>query len=108
MDERTEDERVHDDAAEAIADQTPVYPVTKVTRRKAPGIKLVPTDDGYRAELTPSQVGTLYAAHAIIGELSTHAKDGTETLAIDAMLPVTLLLARYPIEVVEPKKPETK
>lgn len=103
MAERTEDEQVTDDSEAALAEQTPVYPVTKVTRRKAPGIKLVPTDDGYRAELTPSQLGTLAAAHTLTGELSAHAKDGTETLAIDAMLTLTLLLERYPIEWVEPK-----
>jgi hypothetical protein len=103
MAERTEDEQLHDDAEDAIADQTPVYPVTKVTRRKRPVIKLIPTDNGYRAELTPSQVGTLCASHELIGELSAHAKDGTETLAIDAMLPLTLLLERYPVDWQDPK-----
>lgn len=108
MAERTDDERAHDDADETLAEQTPVYPVTKLTRREGPGIGIIPTPEGYRVKLSQVQVRTLYEAYDLLDYIERHATDGVQERASVAMSKFYAVLACYPVEVVEPKKPKPK
>ena len=68
-----------------------------------------PTDDGDRVKLTPSQVGTLHDAYAILGKIEDHADDGSQDFADHTMRQFSDVLECYPIKEVDPKpqKPKT-
>jgi hypothetical protein len=83
--------------------KAPVYPTTKVTRRKPMGIKLVPAPEGLRADLSPSQVGALYWAADVMQQIYEHATDGSQHIAEDAGDRIDRLLVLYPITWTDPK-----
>ncbi len=109
MDERTDDEQLHDDAAEenALADQTPVYPVTMVTQRKPPAIHLVPVlTGGNRMVLSSAQLGGLLDTKGILLAMARNATDGAEKLTGPIGDALDKLLDRYPHEFKVPRPPK--
>ena len=89
----TTDEQLHEDAAEALAEQT-VMPMLGT-------ITLDVTADGARVKLTKHQVETLRKAHVIIATVNAHATDATAGYAemIEGTAhgegPLYLLIAAY-------------
>lgn len=109
MNKPTPDEQAGEAAAERLGEQTPVYPVTKVTRRKAPKILIEPSPKGRRVVYSPAQLYTLYAAKALLLESDTHADDGSNDLAAVAASQMHTFLRRYPVDWVDPTpKPKPK
>ncbi len=100
---QTPDEQIHDDAEAALADQTPVYPVTKLTRRKEPSVRLEPTPKGHRMILSPAELGGAVATRNLLARMSHYAEDGSDQDALAAMAKLDKVLDRYPVEWVEPK-----
>ena len=97
------------DADNAIAEQTPVYPVPKLSPLKDPEVRLMPTPDGMRFVPTPSQLRVMYHATMLLTCWVTHASDGADDIASESLEPLAKLLERYPVEFVTPKpkkKPE--
>ena len=103
MDERTDDERAHEGAAEALEDQAPVYPVTTLVRRDRPGIGVTATPTGDRVKLSTVQVRTLYDAYVLLDYIKRHATDGSQTLADNTTQRFCEVLPLYPVEWVAPK-----
>lgn len=106
-DKPTPDEDAGDDAAERLGDQTPVYPVTKVTQRKPPAIHLDPVlTGGNRMILSSTQLGCLLDTRNILLAMRGNATDGAEELAAQFGHSLDRLLDRYPHEVKPPRPPK--